>query len=79
MTNKVRKQVKWVIDKSLLWTIENTIILLIYEKKKNEAKIYLNGKKIATISEEVSSFGWPLTKEEIEELYEAGMKELSHD
>jgi len=75
MTDKVKKQVEWVVDKLLSWTIENTIILVVYEKKKKEAKIYLNSEKVATISEEVSSFGWPLTKEEIEKLYE----ELAHD
>jgi len=34
-------------------------------------------KKVATISEEVNNFGWPLTKEEIEKLYKIGMKELN--
>jgi len=75
MTDKVKKQAEWIINKLLSWTIENTVILLVYKKKKNEAKIYLNGERVATISKEVSSFDWPLTKEEIEKLYE----ELSHD
>ena len=75
MNDKVKKQAEWIINKLLSWTIENTVILLVYEKKKDEAKIYLNGERVATISEEVSSFGWPLTKEEIEKLYE----ELNHD
>ena len=75
MTNKIKKQAEWVINKLLSWTIENTVILLVYEKKKDEAKIYLNGKRVATISEEMSSFAWPLIKEEIEKLYEGGFNE----
>ena len=69
MNDKIRSQVEWVISK-LLRTSENFIISIRYEKEKNEARIYLDGKKMATISEEVCTFGWPLTKEEIEKLYE---------
>ena len=75
MTDKVKKQAEWAISKLLSQTNGDAVILLAYEKKKNEARIYLNGEKVATISEEASSFGWPLTKEEIEKLYE----ELNHD
>lgn len=69
MTNKVKKQVEWVVDKLLSQFNESIIVCVIYEKRKNEARIYLDGKKVATISEEVSSFGPPLSKEEIEKLY----------
>lgn len=72
MTNKVKKQVEWVVSKLLSQTSESFIMSIRYEKGKDEARIYLDGKKMATISEEVSSFGWSLTKEEIEKLYEAG-------
>ena len=72
MTDKVKKQVEWVVSKLLSQASESFIMSIRYEKGKNEARIYLDGKKMATISEEVSTFGWPLIKEEIEELYETG-------
>ena len=75
MTDKVKKQVEWVISKLLLQANGDAVILLVYEKEENEARIYQNGEKVATISEEASSFGWPLTKEEIEKLYEGGFNE----
>jgi len=75
MTDKVKKQVEWVVDKLLSQFEESIIVCVIYEKRKNEARIYLDGEKVATISEVMSRFGWPLTKEKIEELY----KELAHD
>jgi len=75
MTDKVKKQVEWVVNKLLSQANESIVLCVIYNKTKNEAKIYLDGEKVATISEEISRFGWPLTKEKIEELY----KELTHD
>jgi len=79
MTDKVKKQVEWVISKLLSRANGDAVILLVYEKEENEARIYQNGEKVATISEEASGFSWPLTKEEIKELYKIGMKELTHD
>ena len=77
MNDKVKKQVEWVINKLLSQANGDAVILLVYEKEENEVRIYQNGEKVATISEEVNNFGWPLTKEEIEELYKIGMKELN--
>jgi len=75
MTDKVKKQVEWVVNKLLSQANESIVLCVIYVKRKNEARIYLDGEKVATISEEASSFGWPLTKEEIEELYETSKTE----
>ena len=68
MTDKVKKQVEWVVNKLLSQANESIVLCVIYNKTKNEAKIYLDGEKVATISEEVSKFGWPfdnLAEEEI--------------
>jgi len=46
--SKIKKQIEWVINK-LPRTIENTI-LLVYEKRRNEAVIFLNGERVAIIS-----------------------------
>ncbi len=75
MTNKVKKQVEWAVDKLLLQANRSVVLCIICEKGKDEARIYLDGERVATISEEMSSFGWPLTKENIEELYETSKTE----
>jgi len=65
----IKKQVEWLIKELLnnrCAIIHYAIIHVVYEKDK--AKVYLNGKRIATISEQVSMFNFPLTDEQIDKL-----------
>jgi len=45
MNDKVKKQVEWVINKLLSQANGDAVILLVYEKEENEARIYQNGEK----------------------------------
>ena len=69
MIGKIQKQVNWLIGDLLLHTLGNTIISVVYDDKRKIAKIYKDGNKVATISEEVSYFNWSLSDEQIIELH----------
>jgi len=69
MISKIQKQVNWLIGDLLLHTCGNTIISVVYDDKRKIAKIYKDGNKVATISEEVSYFNWPLSDGQIIQLH----------
>ena len=69
MLNKVKEQIKWLIGELLNNTSESIMVHVIYNKQKDEARIYLNGERIATLSKVISIFNFPLTDKQIEELY----------
>ena len=50
MTDKIKKQVEWTVNKLLLMANRSVVLCVIYEEKKDEARIYLDGRKIATVS-----------------------------
>ena len=65
----LKKQiVEWLIGELLNNTNKSIVINVIYDK--DNAKIYLNGEKIATISGKVNIFNFPLTDEQIRKLAE---------
>ena len=69
----LKKQiVEWLIDELLNNTNKSIVINVIYDK--DNAKIYLNGEKIATISGKVNTFNFPLTDEQIIKLAELTRK-----
>ncbi len=69
----LKKQiVEWLIGELLNNTNKNIVINVIYDK--DNAKIYLNGEKIATISGKVNIFNFPLTDEQIIKLAELTRK-----
>jgi len=70
MNEKIKKTVEWLIGELLANTDENIMISVVYDKYKNEARIYLNGERIATISEMVAVFNWVLSDEQIVRLWE---------
>jgi len=69
----LKKQiVEWLIDELLNNTNKSIVINVIYDK--DNAKIYLNGEKIATISGKLNTFNFPLTDEQIIKLAELTRK-----
>lgn len=65
MTNRIQKQIRWLVGEFLNNATTSIVIHIVYDKVKNVAKVYLNGEKVATIGERTSIFGWPLTGEQI--------------
>jgi len=68
MNEKIKKQVEWLIGE-LLNRDKISVISVVYDSKKEEARVYADGELIATISEEVSGFRFALSSEQIRELY----------
>ena len=69
----LKKQiVEWLIGELLNNTNKSIVINVIYDK--DNAKVYLNGEKIATISGKVNIFNFPLTDEQIIKLAELTRK-----
>ena len=67
--SKIEKKIMWIVGEFLKNASKRIVIHVVYDKTKGEAKIYLEGKKIATISEEVSIFNFPLNDEQIAKLH----------
>jgi len=68
---KLEKQVEWLINEILTNTRGSFVLTLVYDNEENKVTAYLDGKKIATISEECSHFHWPLSSEQTAKLHEA--------
>ena len=72
MNDRIKKQVEWLINDLLSRASQSTLISVVYDDDKGEeARVYLNGERIATISEKASCFRWPLTDEQMAGLYKA--------
>ena len=70
MSDKVREQIKWLVGELLRNTSGNVVMHIVYDERKKEAQVYQGGEKVAIISDEASSFTFPLTDKQIAELYE---------
>ncbi|RLE65060.1 MAG: hypothetical protein DRJ47_06090 [Thermoprotei archaeon] len=70
MNEKIKKTVEWLIGELLDNSDKYTAISVVYDKDNNEARVYLNGEKIATVSEMVATFKWALSDEQIAKLWE---------
>jgi len=79
MIDKVKRQVECLVDDLLSRASQSVSILVVYDANKSEAHIYLNGRKIATISEQVTFFNWPLPSEEITRLYKACVEPIAEE
>jgi len=71
MNDKIKRQIEWLISDLLSQMSQDASVVITYETNKGEAKVYLNGYKIATISEQVSCFDWALTERAIAGPYKA--------
>ncbi len=67
--NKIKKQVEWLTNELINNANKQIAINIWFDKNQKQAKIYLNGEKIATISEELSMFNFPLNNEQIAKLH----------
>ena len=66
----VIERIKWLVGELLSNATASVAVLVVYDKEKGEARVFLSGKKVATISEEASVFSWALSNEQVARLYE---------
>jgi len=69
VNDKVKRQVEWLADELLSNATNGVMIHIVYDNNEGNAKVYLNGEKIATISEMVSTLNFPLSDKQTAELY----------
>ncbi|MHC1571571.1 MAG: hypothetical protein ACXQTL_02245 [Methanosarcinales archaeon] len=69
MNDKIKRQVEWLADELLSNAANSVMIHIVYDNNEGNAKVYLNGERIATISEMVSTFNFPLSDKQTAELY----------
>lgn len=68
MNNNVKRRAEWLVGELLLNATDNVMIHVVYSNDEDNAKIYLNGEKVATISETGEMFNFPLSNEQIARL-----------
>ncbi len=69
MTDRVRRQVKWLIGELLQEASEGTVITLMV-CGRNTVKVYMNSKEMAVLSEHVSGFNWCMERPEVARHFE---------
>jgi len=68
MTDKVRRQTKWIVDELLREAPEDTVISVMC--RKNTVRVFLNSEEVASLSEHSVYFGSILSKEQVEKVYD---------
>jgi len=68
MNNNVKKRIEWLVGELLLNATHSVMIHVVYNNDESNAKIYLNGEKVATISETGEMFNFPISNEQIARL-----------
>ena len=66
--NNILKQAEWLTNELINNANKQIAITVWFDKNQKQAKVYLNGEKTATISEEVCMFNFPLNNEQIAKL-----------
>jgi len=58
MNNDIRDQVHWLIDNLFTEVSQDIAISIVYNAEEKEVKVYQDGKKIATITEDRICLNW---------------------
>ena len=68
MTNRVRRQVEWMVGELLREASEGTVISVMC--RRNTVRVFLNSEEIASLSEDTACFGSAMSREQVERLYD---------
>jgi len=66
---KSEEQIEWLTNELISNANKLIAITVWFDKNQKQADFYLGGEKIATISEEVCMFNFPLSNEQIVKLH----------
>ena len=62
MTNNIKDQVQWLVDNLFSDVSQSIAISIVYNAEEKEVKVYQDGKKIATLTEDRICLNWPFDK-----------------